>query len=300
MAPCGCNFTQYQDASRGKAITPDIRHQWPYSRTSCRSPQMEAKPAIQASSITPYPRSWAREQVPRGRRSTRNQEAQRPFRAGDYRGRMGDQLSARWPESQHFARALPKVEPRDWYGAPPRGGDEERARQQPPRSRRKYASPRKPITRCWGVRCTVGSPPPNDGRGKSSTARRRLASGGAEGDGETRRSGEAAASRMRNAIPTMSPPPTRFPFAREAGNASPPGRVAGAASECRDPRRSGSREAGRPAGRGSGGEAVRIAAGSARESPDEHIYARGSGRTAADRDAGSPRRSGQDSPQEEY
>ena len=300
MAPCGCNFTKYGDASRGNAFTLDVRHQWPYSRTSYRPPQMEAKPTVQASSITPYPRSWAREQVPRGKVSTHTQGAKRPGFTGDYRGQMGDQLSARWPVSQHFARALPKDEPRDWYTTPQRGGGEERARQRPSRSRRKYASPKKPITRCWGVRCTVGDPPPSEGRGRSNAARRRLASEGAEGGVETRRSGETAANRMRHAVPTMSPPPTKFPFAREAGNTSPQGRAAGAASGRRGSGRANSREAGRSASRGSGGEAVRIAAGSTRGSPDEHVYARDPGRVAADPKAGGSRHSGHESPQEEY
>ena len=300
MAPCGCNFTKYGDASRGNAFALDVRHQWPYSRTSYRPPQMEAKPTVQASSITPYPRSWAREQVPRGKVSTHTQGAKRPGFTGDYRGQMGDQLSARWPVSHHFARALPKYEPRDWDTAPPRGGGEERGRQRPSRSRRKYASPKKPITRCWGVRCTVGDPPPGEDRGRSSAARRRLASEGAESGMETGQSGGTAANRMRHAVPTMSPPPNKFPFARAAGNTSPQGRAAGAAQERRGSRRMDAREAGRSASRDSGGGAVRIAAGSAKRSPGKYTYNWGSERIAADPGEDGQRRSGRESPQEEY
>ena len=213
---------------------------------------------------------------------------------------MGDRQPARWPERQPYAREPPRGEPRDWNIRPPRSGCEEDARGRRPRSRRRYASPRKPITRCWGVRCTVGSPPANEGRGGSDVARSRQAFAGAEGGREARRGGEDAASRRRSAVPTMSPPPTKFPFAREARNASPQKRGAGVASECRNSRRSGSMEAGRPAGRDTGGEAVRIAAGSARQSPDKRFYTEDSGEVGVNPKACGSRHSSQDSPQEEW
>ena len=213
---------------------------------------------------------------------------------------MGDRQPARWPERQPYAREPPRGEPRDWNIRPPRSGCEEDARGRRPRSRRRYASPRKPITRCWGVRCTVGSPPAREEREGSDIYRSRKAFSGAEGGGEARRGGEGAASRGRSDVPTMSPPPTKFPFAREAGNTSPQTRGTGAASECRKSRRSGSTEAGGPAGRDTGGEAVRIAAGSARHPPDKRFYTGDSGGATVNHEADDSRHSGLDSPQEEW
>ena len=114
------------------------------------------------------------------------------------------------------------------------------------------------------------------------------------------RSGEDAASQRRSGKSARSPPPTRFTFTQEAVSTNPQARDAGAASGRRRPRRSGSIEAGGPAGRGSEGEAVRDAAGSARVSPDKRLNAEDSKRTAAGSKAGSYRRSSRDSPQEDW
>ena len=306
-APCGCNFNQSRDAGLGSTTDQDFRHQWPNSRTSLCSPQVGERQVLQASSVAPRHPSWAYEPQTRGRRAGRPQEDRQPSHAGDYRGGVGDRRSGQWPERRSYARASPpRAESRSWGVPSPHDGRSNEIRRQWPRTRRGNASPRKPITRCWGVNCTEEIQPTGErlevGSTKNPYEPRRAYAGTEDGEAG-QRSGEGAAGPRQSSKSARSPPPmsTRFKFAQDALSINPPARdtYAGAAVRSK-PRRSGSVDAGGPAGRSTEGKAVRIAAGSARASPEKRLHAEDSKGTAAGSEAGSYRRSSRDSPPEDW